>query len=175
MGPGALDLPSVVHSIEDLLHPSLSRLEARLSSVRIVVSRIAEADALGWWASSVWTRGHILYAPIFRSSWPKQRMLLALAAAAAAASDGAAASSARSLFALDARLDARIAHKLLLLDTSVYAAIGQHIDSMPIAAISDLASLANLKPPEDDEYGPQVGTVSATIAALAAADILDAT
>ena len=175
MGSAARDLFGVTCSVDELLRPSLSRLEARVTSVRLILSRLGETDALGLWASQVWTRGHMLYGPIFRSTWPRQRMLLALAAARIAESDRLEATNgASSLFTFDPHFDARIIHKLRLLNISTCTEIGDLIDSMPVHASHDLSSLTILERFKDAEYPSLVDRWFAAIASFAAANASDA-
>jgi hypothetical protein len=167
----ALKLVEILQNLERELTFSMSTFEAKLSAVRILISRLGESDCLAWWASSVWSRGHALYAPIFRETWPKQRLILSLAAARVADHDFLRATDAAggaSLFALDPALDARIEHKLRLLDLSVCISLGDRLKEAPSLHVGSLASLRNLETVNDLQFVEASRELKVIIAKLAA-------
>ena len=137
---------SVLLCIERLVSSQVGDLAARTLALRVVVSRLGEQDARGWWASRIWGRGELVFGPVFARSWSRQRLVLALAGARVAETGAlaGAASGQPSLFRLDAAFDAALDHSLEFFDLETAVEICNIVDEWDCTGHVDLASLAAL-------------------------------
>jgi hypothetical protein len=145
-------LLSAVLAIENELAETLTRVQARLTALRVVISRLGEADAWACWNSAIWTRGQLVMSPVFAETWPRQRLILAIAAASAAEASHFApeATSKPRLFLVDPSFDAILGRKLSLLSIGSCARVCAIVDGLDWSQIADLRPLGALSPIRGD-------------------------
>lgn len=136
--------------IENRFSGSLTEVQARIAALRMLVSRLGEDDAWSLWNSSIWTRGHIVLRPIFTETWPRQRVLLAIAAAsiATSSSDAEVTSSLARVFKLNPTFDATLQRSMMLIGVDVYKGIGAVVDQLPWSQVQSLEPLIALGRPD---------------------------
>lgn len=155
-----------IAGIETELKPGLSDLQARVAALRIVVSRLGEDDAWRRWNSRVW-RAKIVLEPIFKETWPRQRLALALAAGRVDETKrlGKEIDAGGHLFHLEPAFDASLDHAIALLQLDRCTAVNEIADKVPWASIADLKSLTHLSYVEDPRF-PDISSRLTTITSL---------
>jgi hypothetical protein len=155
-----------VTGIETELKPGLTPLQARVLALRVVVSRLGEEDAWRRWNSRVW-RAKIVLEPIFKETWSRQRLVLAVGAARVdeARRLGKEIDAGGHLFHLEPAFDAALDHAMALLDLDRCMALNEIVDKVSWAGVVDVKSLTHLSSVEDPHF-PDISSRLATITSL---------
>ena len=156
MKPGS-DFCELAVAVERHFLGPLTGVQARVATLRTLLSRLGEDDAWKLWNSSIWMRGHIVLLPIFPATWSRQRLLLAIAAAREAVTSrgGDKRSVLAHVFKIEPAFDAALDRALQLIPVDAYDEICVLVDQFSWSELDSLESLADLTRPS----GPETDTL----------------